>query len=282
MSDLPFVSILMCSYNAWEYVAHTITSVLQQSYDNFELLILDNNSSDTTVSVIKSFADKRINLVESKTNIWPYWWLNKLLAQAKGDYIAIQDHDDLWHPQKLEKQVSFLEKNHKYIWCGTKTLMRYEWDQKWFEYFLGKENYYTIHPSLLFRNQGFRYPEDRIYMNDAYFQKMVLCHWKKLIYNIDQTLTIHRIKSWAENYSYKRFQYTKKNVQTLFALHPWWYACVALFREWLRKLLYPIVQRTWRGSWIDRLERIPFRLMGYKIWLYNKKEVEKLWFIGKL
>ncbi|MBQ7074919.1 hypothetical protein IJM86_07955 [bacterium] len=67
--------------------------------------------------------------------------------------MAIQDHDDLWKPEKLEKQVNFLEENLKYVGCGTKTLMRYEGDNKGFEYFLGKENYYTIHPSLLFRNE---------------------------------------------------------------------------------------------------------------------------------
>ena len=174
---MKLVSILICTYNAEKTIEETLKTCLNQTYKNFEILIHDDQSTDNTIDVINKIWDKRIKIVESWKKLWPYKWLNFLLEHAKWDYIAIQDHDDLWYPEKLEKQVKFLDENIKYVGCGTKTLMRYEWDNKWFEYYLWKENYYTLHPSLMFRNNWYRYP-DKVYMNDAYFQKKVLCDWK--------------------------------------------------------------------------------------------------------
>ena len=99
------VSVLICTYNSWDYIFNTLQSVIFQTYKNIEILILDNNSSDETVNNIKSFKDPRIKIFEQNKNIWPYQWLNVLLEKAKGEYIAIQDHDDLRHPKKIEKQI---------------------------------------------------------------------------------------------------------------------------------------------------------------------------------
>ena len=118
----PRISILICSYNSWNYIISTIQSVLVQTYTHFELLILDNNSKDYTIQNIESFHDDRIKLFESKINYWPYWWLNYLLEKSTWDYIAILDHDDLWAKNKLEKQVEFLDNNLDFVWCGTQTV----------------------------------------------------------------------------------------------------------------------------------------------------------------
>ncbi len=263
----PLVSILICTYNASTTIEQTILSCLEQTYEHIEILIHDDQSTDETIKIIQSIDDERIRIIQSGKKLWPYKGLNFLVDHAQGKYIAIQDHDDLWMPRKIEKQIDFLESEHwkQYIWCGTKTRMRYEGDNKYFDYYLWQANCYTIHPSLVFRAGEQRYPEGRIYMNDAYFQKIVLCQWKKLIYNINDPLTIHRIKSGAENYSYCWFQFTKQNIQTLFALHARWYACFALCWEGLRKVFYPILQKIGKGSWIDTIERVPFRLMGNEI-----------------
>ncbi len=124
------VSILICTYNSWKYILSTISSVLVQKFFNFELLILDNNSSDNTVKNILSFNDERIKLFRSEKNYWPYAGLNYLLEKSNWEYIAILDHDDLWASDKLEKQVNFLNKNSNYIWCWTRTFMYYESDSK--------------------------------------------------------------------------------------------------------------------------------------------------------
>ena len=267
--NMKLVSILICTYNAEKTIKETLTSCLNQTYSSFEILIHDDQSKDKTLEIIESLGDQRIKVLKSWKKLGPYGGLNFLLDHAKGEYIAIQDHDDLRKPEKLEKQVNFLEENSKYVGCGTKTLMRYEGDNKGFEYFLCKENYYTIHPSLLFRNEWYRYPK-RVYMNDAYFQKKVLCKGKNLIGNLDETLTSHRIKPWAENYSYKRFKFTRENLNTIFYLHPVWYGIGVVGFEILRKLMYPILHRIKREGWIDKIERWPFRLEGMKI-----KEIHK-------
>ncbi len=259
------VSILICTYNAEKTIVETLESCLNQSYQNFEILIHDDQSQDKTLVAIQGMNDPRIQILESWKKLGPYKWLNFLLTYAKGEYIAIQDHDDLREPQKLELQVDCLEKNPDYIWCGTRTRMRYEGDDQYFDYFLWEENYYTLHPSLMFRNQGFRYPEHKVYMNDARFQKEVLCKWEKKIKNLDQMLTIHRIKAGSENYSYKRFSLNKENLHTLYHLHPWRYATAALGVELMRKCLYPILQKIGKGNLIDKIERVPFILQGYKI-----------------
>ena len=263
---MKLVSILICTYNAEKTIKETLDSCLGQTYKYFEILIHDDQSKDKTIEIIKWIKDKRIRIIESWKKLWPYEGLNFLLDHAEWEYIVIQDHDDLRKPEKLEKQVKFLEENKKYVGCGTKTLMWYEWDNKWFEYYLWKENYYTIHPSLMFRNEWYRYP-NRVYMNDAYFQKKVLCKWKNLIWNIDETLTIHRIKPWTENYSYKRFKFTRENLNTMFYLHPVWYGIWVVGFETLRKIVYPILHRIKRDWCIDKIERLPFRLQ----WIEMKK-----------
>jgi hypothetical protein len=201
------------------------------------------------------------------------------LEKAKGAYIAIQDHDDLRHPEKLLKQVNFLHQHPEMVGCGTKTLMWYENDHKGFEYFLGSPTMQALHPSLMFRNDGkARYPET-IYMNDALFQKKVLCKGeKKLIANLDETLTLHRICVGMKNYSYSWFKFSKQNIQTLFYLHPPRYACFALIWEVIRKVIYPMLKRAKKGKWIERIERLPFVLMGNKVEKWGVKRLEEVGF----
>lgn len=265
LMKFPLVSVLICTYNAEKTIKQTLESCLNQTFKDFEILIHDDQSKDQTIEIIESLHDKRIKIIESWKKLWPYKWLNFLLDYAKGEYIAIQDHDDLWEPTKLEKQVKFLEENEKYVWCWTKTLMRYEGDNMWFEYYLWKENYYTIHPSLMFRNNWYRYVEDIIYMWDAYFQKMVLCKWKNLIWNINETLTIHRIKPGAENYSYKWFKFTKRNLKTIYTLHSILYWTMCIWFELLRKIVYPFLHCINKDTLIDKIERFPFVLQGKKV-----------------
>lgn len=273
----PKVSVLICTYNAEKHIRATLQSILDQTYTNIDILILDNNSKDQTVDTIKTYKDTRIHLFPSDKNLGPYGGLNFLLEKATGEYIAIQDHDDLRHPQKIEKQVSFLEENKKYIWCWTKTLMRYEWDQMGFEYYLWKENHYTIHPSLVFRNNPkYRYP-DTIYMADALFQKKVLCHGEKIISTLDETLTMHRVRDGAHNYSYKWYKLTFKNLTTVFGLHPAWYALSATVFELMRKIVYPVLHWLNVGRLIDKIERLPFKLQHYKIKKYTKLDMKRMW-----
>lgn len=110
MHDL--VSIVMPSYNTAEFIVETIESVVKQTYENWELLIIDDCSLDNTDEVVKRFlSDTRIRYLKNKQNSGAATSRNRALREAKGRWIAFLDSDDLWEPEKLEKQIMFMEKN---------------------------------------------------------------------------------------------------------------------------------------------------------------------------
>lgn len=292
MHNNPLVSILIVAYNPGEYLRNTIQSCIDQTYANTEILILDNASSENIETRITELQNYRITekiekwneitfqlcetvelwncrtvkLIKSEKNIGPYNGLNLLLEQAQWEYIAIQDHDDIWHPEKLEKQVHFLESHDEYVGCGTKTVMYYEADKKYFEYLLGHANYYTIHPSLVFRNdRKFRYDTENEYFCDAYSLKKYLCHGEKLIHNLDESLTLHLVKKSSGNYSYKWYKLSWKNLARAYELHSMSYATLTTGWEIMRKIVYPVLNSCKIGNWVNPIERIPFRLFGNKI-----------------
>ncbi|MEG4144886.1 glycosyltransferase, partial [Microcoleus sp. Pol12B5] len=108
---MPKVSVVMASYNHEKYVAETIQSVLSQTYQDFEFIITDDGSPDGTVEVIKKFADSRIKLFCFSKNQGACTAMNNCIKEAKGEYIAVINSDDSWMPDKLEKQVKFLEEH---------------------------------------------------------------------------------------------------------------------------------------------------------------------------
>jgi hypothetical protein len=145
--------------------------------------------------------------------------------------------------------------------------MYYEADQRYFEYFLDEKNYYTIHPSLVFRYDGvFRYDTSETeYMCDAWSLKNNLCHGEKKIYNIRESLTLHLIKKTSGNYSYRWHKLNMANIRRVYTLHPALYATFTILWEIQRKFWYPILNTLGLGDWINPIERIPFRMMGKQI-----------------
>ena len=105
------VSIVMPSYNTAQYIGDSIQSVLNQTYSEWELLIVDDCSMDNTDEVVSSFSDKRIKYIKNKENYGAAVSRNRALRDAQGKWIAFLDSDDLWLPDKLEKQIDFMEKN---------------------------------------------------------------------------------------------------------------------------------------------------------------------------
>lgn len=105
------VSVIMPSFNTGEYIAASIESVLAQTYPNWELLIVDDCSTDNTTEVICRYQDPRIILLKNKTNSGTALSRNYALREAKGRWIAFLDSDDTWEPKKLEKQLRFMQEN---------------------------------------------------------------------------------------------------------------------------------------------------------------------------
>jgi glycosyltransferase involved in cell wall biosynthesis len=115
------VSVLMPFYNAAPYLAAAINSILQQSFTDFELLLIDDGSTDQSLEIAQSFAaqHKDIKILQNKANQGLVYTRNKGLAAAKGEYIACLDADDVALPQRLAKQVAFLEKNPNIALLGS-------------------------------------------------------------------------------------------------------------------------------------------------------------------
>jgi len=103
------VSVIMPSYNTAQYIAASICSVQAQTYENWELIIVDDCSTDDTDTVVASFADPRIRYYKNETNSGAAVSRNRALREAKGKWIAFLDSDDLWEPEKLEKQIRYME-----------------------------------------------------------------------------------------------------------------------------------------------------------------------------
>ncbi len=110
MNDL--VSIIMPSYNTAKFISETIESVLAQTYPNWELIIVDDCSTDDTDAVVCPYlVDDRIRYIKNEKNSGAAVSRNRALREAKGKWVAFLDSDDLWFPEKLEKQISFMKKN---------------------------------------------------------------------------------------------------------------------------------------------------------------------------
>jgi len=114
----PLVSVILPTFNRAEILKKSINSVLSQTYKNFELIIIDDSSTDETERTILEYQkkDSRIKIIRNEKNIGFVKSLNKAIKQSQGKYIARLDDDDFWSSsQKLEKQIGFLENNPDYV-----------------------------------------------------------------------------------------------------------------------------------------------------------------------
>ncbi len=116
---MPKVTVLMPVYNGEKYLRKAIESILNQTFKDFEFLIINDGSTDRTKEIILSYRDQRIVYLENEENIGLTKSLNKGLKIAKGEYIARMDGDDVSLPERLEKQVEFLDRNSDYVLVGS-------------------------------------------------------------------------------------------------------------------------------------------------------------------
>jgi glycosyltransferase involved in cell wall biosynthesis len=118
-SDAPKVSVLMSVYNGGSFLKAAIESILNQSYQDYEFLIVDDASTDGSLDIIRSFEDDRIVVIENSQNCGLIYSLNIGLKIAKGTYIARQDADDISYPERLAKVVEYLDANADVGLVGT-------------------------------------------------------------------------------------------------------------------------------------------------------------------
>ena len=115
----PFLSVIMPVYNAEKYIGEAIRSVLEQTIKNFELIVIDDGSTDNSSNEIQSIGDNRIKLYKNDRNRGIVYSRNRGLLLAAGEYIGMLDADDVAYPEKFEKQIAFLEQNKDFGMVGS-------------------------------------------------------------------------------------------------------------------------------------------------------------------
>jgi glycosyltransferase involved in cell wall biosynthesis len=151
----PLVSVIIPTYNGQEYVEYSVDSVLTQSYQSIEIIIINDGSSDGTANVLERVAkkDNRIKVLSNEKNKGFVKALNIGIQKSKGVYIARLDDDDRWSdPKKLEKQMDFLKKNPEYVLVGGGVIIKNQTQGTQVAKYLFPEHDKAIRDSLLTYN----------------------------------------------------------------------------------------------------------------------------------
>jgi glycosyltransferase involved in cell wall biosynthesis len=205
MDNTPKISVLMTVYNTDMFIREAIESILNQTFKDFELIIVNDGSTDKTKEIIREYMkkDKRIVYLENPINLGfdlLFKTVNKGLEIAKGRYIARLDADDYSYPNRLQVQYDYLEKHPKIFMIGSSAvvidkygnelerIIKRQWIPSWiYKYRVGISNSF-IHSSIMFRNEKIKYqcnPDHPFYL--------LLIYYKKRLKNIKNILVKYRI-----------------------------------------------------------------------------------------
>lgn len=120
MKELPAISVIMPVFNSEKYIREAIDSILSQTFTDFEFIIIDDASTDSTMDIIQSYVDKRIMVIHNSINLGNYASRNIGLKKAKGKYIAVMDADDQAFPDRFIIQYKYMEENPDVLVCGSR------------------------------------------------------------------------------------------------------------------------------------------------------------------
>jgi glycosyltransferase involved in cell wall biosynthesis len=215
------VTVLMPVYNGQAYLKEAIDSILSQTYKNFEFLIINDGSTDDSVKIINSYQDKRIRLINLSYNQGIIAALNRGLEESKGEYIARMDSDDISLPNRLDLQVSFMEKN-KNIGISGGAIKAFGatnayWKRpKCHEEIMALMLFETglFHPTVIMRSSIIKsnnlfYNKEFIHAEDYDF--WINCSKHTRLANISQTLIYYRVHSGSIMRKYKEVNSTTVN-----------------------------------------------------------------------
>ncbi len=211
----PLVSVVMPVYNCEKYISEAIESILNQTYKNLELIVVDDGSTDGSREIIDKIAikDNRLKIFSHKKNKGISKALNKAISNSKGKYIARLDSDDVSLPQRLEKQVYILEKNTEIGVCGTRGIAINEKGERvsYLNTLTGhllNYNYWKPSPFIssssmirksIFKGELFDSRLDTVEDYDMWLRLKKYCRF----FNLRQQLVLYRINS--EGVSNKKF-----------------------------------------------------------------------------
>ncbi len=205
MKKCPLVSVIMPVHNGELYLEEAIQSILDQSYTNFEFIIIDDASTDRSLEIIKSYSDPRIQILINRNNLGHHKSRNNGLHVAKGKYIAVMDADDIAYPNRLERQVLYMEQNINVgiagscaRFVGSPTNEFYETNSEILKVSL-LLNCFMCHPSIMMRSEMLKmynlfYDESLWYSGDYNLQIRAVKYF--MVVNMNEILMQYR---WSPN-----------------------------------------------------------------------------------
>jgi glycosyltransferase involved in cell wall biosynthesis len=223
MSTPALMTVLMPVYNAERFLREAIDSILNQTFSQFEFLIIDDGSTDNTIKIIQEYRDERIRLVRNEENMGISYTLNKGIALASSDLIARMDADDISSAQRLQKQFDYMVANKDCAllscWARVitedKKLVRLERYRSEFYYYNLTFECWMYHPTVMFRKDAVKavgmysmpYSEDY----DLFWKLSV----KFRIWNLPEALVDYRLSSTSLNTVLRKVEYDIANEQNV-------------------------------------------------------------------
>lgn len=217
------VSVVIPLYNRKAYIGDAIDSLLCQSYENIEIIVVDDCSTDDGLSVVEGYRDTKIRLIKNEKNMGISYTRTRGLKEAKGEYIALLDSDDIAMPNRIEKQAAYLESNSKIGVVGSNRIEFYNGEdigisKHWLE---AEELKVALildmpmsNPSLMMRREvveEFSYDSDYIVAEDYEFLYRVSKKWD--LVNLEEPLIKYRIHSGQITKNYDENLYLR-NIKT--------------------------------------------------------------------
>jgi glycosyltransferase involved in cell wall biosynthesis len=212
--DIPLISVVLPVYNVQDYIEECIASILSQSVQDFEVVVIDDCSTDRTVEIIESFDDQRIQITRKEKNGGLIESLNVGFQLAKGKYIARVDGDDYNHPLRFEKQLNILINNPKVNACGcwmesfgsTKFIIKHRKEHKEIQSRLLISNPMSLGSAMLFKDafKNFQFNIKKIHVEDYDFWAQAA--WSCEFYNIQEVLYFYRFHEEQVSTKYKKLQ----------------------------------------------------------------------------
>jgi glycosyltransferase involved in cell wall biosynthesis len=216
MPDAPLVSVLMPVYNGEQYLRPAIDSILEQTFTDFEFIIINDGSTDSTEQIILSYSDQRIRYIRNEKNLKLIATLNKGLDLCTGKYIARMDADDISAPERFATQVKFMEANPEYGLCGTDIEVMggiQSWvqigDNDFIRFCLLFHNPFC-HPTVFMRTSIIRenkiyYPAEYIHAEEYMLWPQILDHAKCI--NLEERLLKYRFHDGQVSSVFRKDQF---------------------------------------------------------------------------
>ena len=246
---MSFVSVIMPAYNAAKTIAESIESVLQQTYTDFELIILNDFSNDETEHIIKKYMqDMRVVYIKNERNLGVSETRNKGISIAKGAWIAFLDSDDIWEKNKLQKQIELIQSKKDAILCYTASSFmdneghRYGYVLRAIKHLpyktLLKKNLISCSSAIVKSDvmKKLKMPGDQ--MHEDYYSWLTILRRIPYAYGIDEPLIIYRLSKKSK--SSNRFKSASMSYNTYRAIG---YSNISALYLVFRYAIYSIVKR---------------------------------------